>query len=235
MLAPFRVKICGITSVEDAVAAAEAGADAIGLNFYAKSPRHVEREQAKTIADAVRGKLQIVGLFVNAGSVEISQLHALIGFTAIQLHGDEVPAQIGQLQERLSKGSSALMPIIRAFRLKTPNFAPIQAFLTDCQRQNVSPSAVLVDAFSTTNLGGTGKTLDWNALASQWQNISLPAVLAGGLTPQNVRSAILSSQALAVDTASGVELSPGKKDAQAMNLFVSEAKAAWTELKKRSL
>lgn len=235
--APFKVKICGITSPEDALAVQVAGADALGLNFYPQSKRFVAISQANLIATAVRGKLQIVGLFVNSSVEDILQTNAATGLTAIQLHGDESPEFLFQLKEALRKEDrrsnqekNMKIPVVRAFRLNAEGFLPVSRYLAECQEKNAMPAAILMDAFEQGSFGGTGKSIDWPLFAHQRQKISLPMILAGGLTPQNVRQAILATGAIAVDTASGVELSPGKKDPAAMQQFTAEATAAWAEL-----
>ena len=218
----FRIKICGVTSVSDALAAVEAGADAIGLNFYSGSPRCIGVQEAKLIADAVSAEVDRVGVFVNAPADEIQQICQSAGLRAIQLHGDEPP----ELLKSLGHGWA----VIRARRLGNRG---LQAICDDiancCQSAGFGPDAILIDAAMSGAYGGTGRTVDWSLLLDyqQWLG-DVPLVLAGGLTPDNVAEAIQTVRPHAVDVSSGVESSPGIKDAIKMRDFVIAAREAFS-------
>ena len=197
----FHVKICGITRTEDARAAAAAGADAIGLNFYAGSQRCVSRQQAGEIVAQLPAGVLPVGLFVNADAHDVCRLFDELKLGLIQLHGDEPPEYLAQLGTR---------PVMRAFRLGAEDWQPIVEYLDRCRRLGCLPRMVLIDAFQPGQYGGTGQTADWSLLADWRTRLGdLPLVLAGGLTPENVVAAIEAVHPIAVDTASGVEVSPG--------------------------
>ena len=218
----FRIKICGITNVDDARAVVEAGADALGLNFYPKSPRYVERDQARAIVDALPKDVVKVGLFVNADADDVRRTFDDLGLDLIQLHGDEPPSFLGQLGDR---------PVMRAFRLDRRGLEPVGEYLEDCRRLGCPPRLVLVDAHVKGLYGGSGKTADWHALKDYPLDILFPPlVLAGGLVPGNVAEAIRTARPTAVDTASGVESSPGRKDRALVEAFVAEARAAFDEI-----
>jgi len=215
----FSVKICGITTVDDALMVADAGADAIGLNFYPRSPRYVAMSDAVAIVRALPPTVVRVGLFVNAASEDVCCSFDTLGLDLIQLHGDEPPSFLSQLGPR---------PVMKAFRIGPSGLAPVREFLDECGRLGCRPRFVLLDALVTGAYGGTGKLADWSAAQEYRHDDSLPPmVLAGGLTPTNVAEAIRSTGTRAVDTASGVESSPGRKDSEAVKAFVRSAKAAW--------
>ena len=217
----FRVKICGITSVEDARAVAAAGADAVGLNFYAKSPRYVTPEKAREIIDALPDELVKVGLFVNAPAEEVCETFDQLGFDLIQLHGDEPPEFLARLSGR---------PVMRAFRLGEAGLGPVRGYLADCRQLECVPRLVLVDACVEGSYGGTGEVADWRTLRGYPRDsICPPLVLAGGLTPDNVAQAIRTVRPAAVDTASGVEARPGRKDPAAVEAFLRAARRAFGE------
>jgi len=216
----FRIKICGITRVEDAHLAAAAGADACGLNFFAKSPRCVAFSTAAEICRQLPPSVVRVGVFVNAPVAEVIDTFDRLGLTAIQLHGDEPPEYLGQLGGR---------PVIRAFRLGPEGLSTIERYLARCEAQGVLPRMVLADAYRPGQYGGTGTRADWEALAGYgalpWK---LPLVLAGGLGPDNVAEAIRRVRPAAVDTASGVEAALGQKSAEGMRRFVAAAREAFS-------
>lgn len=215
----FRIKICGITCPEDAAAVAAAGADAVGLNFYAKSPRYVEPASARAIVDAVPAGVVKVGLFVNAPVEGVCRIVDRLGLDLVQLHGDEPPEYLAALGDR---------PVMRAFRLGPGGLGEIGEYLRRCEAAGCLPRLVLVDAFRPGKYGGTGETAEWWALADYRSSISSPpVVLAGGLTPENVREAIRTVRPAAVDTASGVESSPGRKDPARVAAFVRAAEEAF--------
>lgn len=216
----FRIKICGVTRPEDALVAAEAGADAVGLNFFAKSPRYVSLERARVIATAVSGGPLLVGVFVNATADEIARAAVAVPLGAIQLHGDE-PAEF---VARLPAGT----PVIRAARIGAAGLAAAAAYRDACAAGGRPLAAVLLDASVKVAVGeevvygGSGQRLDWPRVAAERGLLAgTPLVLAGGLTPVNVAEAIAVSRCDGVDTASGVESAPGVKDPQMVRAFVA--------------
>lgn len=216
----FRIKVCGITSVEDALLAAEAGADAIGLNFYDKSPRYVTTEAAQEICRALPAGVAKVGVFVNSLPKGIIATASRLGLDAVQLHGDEGPEFLAALGK---------LPVIKAFRCKESTLSGVEAFLNLCD-ESAHPIAILLDAHAPGTYGGTGQVLDWAGLHRERSKLrSIPLILAGGLTPLNVGEAIRLAQPEAVDTASGVESAPRKKDRDKVRAFVSAAQSALAE------
>ncbi|MEN6407528.1 MAG: phosphoribosylanthranilate isomerase [Thermoguttaceae bacterium] len=212
----FHIKICGMTNVADAVAAARAGADAVGLNFYAKSPRCITQETAKKIVAALPTGVVRVGLFVDTPSREICRLYDELPLDLIQLHGDQPPEFLSQLGDR---------PVMRAFRLGAGGLGPIQEYLNRCRGLGSMPQMILLDALVAGQFGGTGQTTDWQlAGAYAAESDRLPLVLAGGLTPSNVMDAIRLVRPDAVDVASGVEFRTGHKDASSVGAFVDAAR-----------
>jgi len=200
-----KVKICGITSVDDARLAVQYGADAIGLNFYPHSPRYVDLAKAEKIREAVPSGVWCVGVFVNAPRSAVEEIVSCLHLDAIQFHGDE--------KEEELKGWGR--KVIRAFRLRGGEL-PSQVLACGADY-------LLIDAYEESKYGGTGQTLSWDALGD------LPRdrlILAGGLTPENVAQAVRAVRPLAVDVASGVETSPGKKDPHKLEAFISHAQAA---------
>jgi len=215
----FRIKICGLTDVVDAVEAARAGADAIGLNFYPKSPRFIQPEQARPIVEALPAEVVKVGLFVNAPTADVCRTFDQLGLDLIQLHGDEPPTFLTHLGDR---------PVMRAFRLGGGRLSPVARYLDECRQLGYMPRLVLVDAHVKGAYGGTGQVADWQALKEYPLDTSVPPlVLAGGLTPDNVAEAIRAVRPAAVDTASGVEAVPGRKSDVLMQRFVTAATRAF--------
>lgn len=231
---PFRIKICGVTNSADALFAARAGADAIGLNFYPASKRFVSLEQAQTIAADVRqetdpSKVCLTGVFVNATQDEIVRTAQQVGLNAVQLHGDETPEFVVQLDDAL-RAVDPTPILIRAFRCRAANLEAEERFLLACERPYAPhvPQAVLLDAYQPGTYGGTGAAIDWNAVRLGRDQMSQrPIILAGGLTADNVAFAIAAARPDAVDVASGVESSPGKKDEVLVRNFVENAKRAF--------
>jgi len=214
----FRIKICGITRAADALLASDLGADAIGLNFYPPSPRSLTMDQAEEICQQVSGTLQRIGVFVNQGEDEIRRCVESLQLDAVQLHGDEPAELIKALHP---------IPVIRAFRCKEPGLAEVRSVLKALGQQQSMPAAVLLDAHLTGQYGGTGKVLDWQQLDPVDGTIDgCPLILSGGLTAENVGTAIRQARPWAVDTASGVESEPGRKDPGLLARFVEEAQAA---------
>lgn len=196
-----RVKICGITSVADGLAAAEAGADMIGLMFYDQSPRCLTLPQAVEISRALPPFVLRVGVFVNPDEDFVRRAITECGLSLLQFHGDEPSdfcTQFGVMS-------------VKALRVRdADSLLQLEHFHTD---------AFLLDAYSKAGLGGTGEKFNWN-LAIEAQNFGKPIFLAGGLTPENVADAVKKVKPFAVDVSSGVESAPGKKDAAKVRAFI---------------
>ena len=227
----FTVKICGLTTPGDAALAAAAGADAVGLNFVAGSPRVLGVAQAEAVAAAVPPGVLKVGVFAGATAVEIRRIAEAVGLDAVQLHGHLDGAGPGVDPPTLCAELAGLT-VIRAVRLDSSSdpLAAARAWLAAAAALGHPPAMVIVDAPVTRgtapgHLGGTGATADWAALAGA-RPLGPPMALAGGLTPDNVAAAIRASMAAAVDTASGVESAPGRKDPEKLRAFVAAARQA---------
>lgn len=205
-----KVKICGITSVGDCLAAATAGADMIGLMFYERSPRHVAWDTAAAIAGALPPHVLKVGVFVEPSVETVQRAIAECGVSLLQFHGDEPPefcTQFGVMS-------------LKAFQIRdTDSLAALPGYRTD---------AWLLDAFSPDARGGTGEQFNWE-LALEAKKLGRPIFLAGGLTPENVAEAVRQVQPFAVDVSSGVESAPGKKDPAKVRTFIAAAKSVATE------
>jgi phosphoribosylanthranilate isomerase len=199
-----RVKICGITSPDDARVAVEAGADALGFVFYDKSPRNINPLLAAKIIAGLPPFVQTVGLFVNEETEKIAWTADFCGLDLVQLHGDEEPEECAELSRR----------VIKAFRIQ--NIQSIEPM------QKYQVAGYLLDAWCPDCYGGTGKTFNWEMAAAAKQYG--PIILAGGLTPDNVAEAIAQVHPYAVDVSSGVESAPGKKDADKVREFIRRAK-----------
>jgi phosphoribosylanthranilate isomerase len=235
------VKICGFTNVPDAVAAADAGADAIGLNFFAGSKRRVDLATAQAIAAAVARRVTLVGVFVNHSASEILALASRVPLDVVQLHGDEPPSIGAALSAAADPrnreivgggvlGAGARAPAVwRAVRCRDlAATATAVAWVEAYQAAAGRPlDALLVDAYDPGEYGGTGKRADLTVFATLCEQLPrLPIWLAGGLTPENVAAAVASAHPAGVDTASGVEIAPGVKDADRMRRFVAAARSA---------
>ena len=246
----YRIKICGITTADDALLAAEAGADAIGVNFYEKSPRFVRPDDAGQIVDRLREEytaqqIQVFGVFVNSSLDDIlwtireANLYGPDRGFGIQLHGDEPPDLIRDLHRQglgptgellQTTGHIPTVPVVRAFRCRGSDLAAEEQYLKQCNQLGAIPQAVLLDAYAPGAYGGTGQCVDWTTVARERHRLSrLPLVLAGGLNPENVAAAIAAAKPDAVDVASGVESTPRKKDAAKVYSFVAAARAALAE------
>jgi phosphoribosylanthranilate isomerase len=201
-----RVKICGITRVEDALMAVNAGADAIGLVFYAKSPRFVTNEQAAEISKAVPPLVTRVALFLDADRQTVESVLKQVEIDLIQFHGRE-PVDFCEQFDR---------PYIKALGMKTAEHD--MEYLTSSADKYHSAKALLLDANAPGEAGGTGETFDWAAIGK----VSKPIILAGGLTPDNVRQAVDIVNPYAVDVSSGVERAPGIKDKAKVTAFVQQ-------------
>ncbi|MBS0211370.1 MAG: phosphoribosylanthranilate isomerase [Planctomycetes bacterium] len=223
----FHIKICGITSVGDAQHAARAGADAIGLNFYPGSKRFVSATQGAEIVAALPAGVAKVGVFVNATTSEVVSIVKQVGLNRVQLHGDEPPTLIHELAAQLPN-----TPIIKAFRIGPTALQPVEQYLTwSCTHGDASPPhAVLLDAAAPGEFGGTGVRFDWQLARQFIRRVGSdgpPLILAGGLTAENVAEAIAAVKPWGVDTASGVESSPGHKDPDKVTRFVAAARQAF--------
>ncbi|WP_447590819.1 phosphoribosylanthranilate isomerase [Aquipseudomonas campi] len=204
-MSAVRSKICGITRVEDALAAAAAGADAIGFVFYEKSPRAVTVEQAQRIVAALPPFVTTVGLFVNAGRDALREVLASVPLDLLQFHGDESQADC--------EGHNR--PYIKALRVRAGDDITAQ------MAQYPSASGILLDTFVEGVPGGTGEAFDWALVP---HDLPKPVILAGGLSPENVRAAIARVRPYAVDVSGGVEASKGIKDADKIRLFIREVR-----------
>jgi len=196
-----KVKICGITNLEDALLAAELGADALGFIFYSKSPRKVAPEAAREIIAQLPPFVASVGVFVDEAAAVVQELAARVGLDWIQLHGQESPEYCRNLGRRVIKG----------FRIQdAESLRPLADYREAAQ-------ALLLDTYKQGQVGGTGTAFDWRLAreAKPYGRI----ILAGGLTPENVAQAIAIAQPQAVDTASGTEAAPGRKDPAKLRAF----------------
>ena len=205
----MKVKICGITNLEDAVAAIEAGADLLGFNFYRKSARYIEPAAARSIVAQIRSSArrpQVIGVFVNSSALEIQSIMREVDLDQAQLHGDESIETVRQVGG------------FKAIRPQSLEEAEKQAKTYVVAGQ----PALLIDAYRKGEYGGTGQVGDWSLAAKIARQY--PILLAGGLTPENVAEAIRQVQPWGVDVASGVESAPGKKDTAKMKEFVSKAR-----------
>ena len=202
-----RSKICGITRVEDALAAVEAGADAIGLVFYAKSPRAVTVQQARSIINAMPPFVTTVGLFVDASRCELGEILDAVPLDLLQFHGDESPENCEGYHR----------PYIKALRVKPGDDIAAQVVLYK------NASGVLLDTYVPGIPGGTGEAFDWALVP---EGLSKPIILAGGLTAENVAQAIARVRPYAVDVSGGVEAAKGIKDAQKIRAFMQAVRAA---------
>jgi len=202
-----RVKICGITRPEDAVVAAGAGTDAIGLVFYPKSPRSVTIEQAQEICDVLPPFVTVVALFVDADHFEIEDVLTTIPVDLLQFHGSETPAEC----------QAFARPYIKAIRMKD------DADLVDAAMQYRTARGLLIDTFNPVEAGGTGEVFDWERVPD---GLDTPIILAGGLAADNVGAAIKQINPYAVDVSSGVELSKGIKSAEKIRAFIKAVDAA---------
>ncbi|WP_224247200.1 phosphoribosylanthranilate isomerase [Hyalangium gracile] len=204
-----RVKICGVTRLEDARTAWAAGADALGLNFYPRSPRYVEPATAAALGHTRPGLGAVVGVFVNESPDIIRARVRECGLTAVQLHGDEPPETCAGFG----------VPVIKALRVHGPeDVARARTYV------GAGDVATLLLDGAAPGYGGGGVTFDWS-LVAQLVDVGVPVLVAGGLTPGNVAEAVRATHPYGVDVASGVEASPGIKDPEAVRAFIRAAKA----------
>ncbi len=206
----LRIKICGITNLEDALAATEAGADALGFMFYRPSKRFVTPDAVTRIVEALPPAVSTVGVFVNEDAETICELKQRCQLDTIQLHGDESPSFAEQIPGR----------VIKAFRVDSADApAAAQAYRT---------SAWLFDSYSAKGRGGTGEQFNWDWVRAT-HPYSRPVFIAGGLTPENVGDCVRATLPYGLDVSSGVEDSPGKKSALKMTQLMASARLAASE------
>lgn len=200
------VKICGITNLADAQAAVDAGADALGFMFYEPSARNIAPAAAREIIAQLPARVAKVGVFVNAPAETIRRIAAECGLDTVQLHGEETPEFCAQF---------APLKVWKAVRVRDENsLSGLHGYKTD---------AWLLDSFVAGHAGGTGEKFNWN-LAVTTKDLGCPIILAGGLTPENIATAVQQVRPFGVDVSSGVESAPGKKDAARVKAFIQAAK-----------
>ena len=201
-----RVKICGITNLEDAFLAVNLGADALGF-IFAKSPRRIEPEKAREIIDNLPPLVSKVGVFGDENGEKVKEAAAFCGLDTLQFHGDESPSYCQNFR--------SLFKVIKSFRIRNlKSLKPLSLYSVD---------AILLDTYSKEAMGGTGKTFNWG-IAKEAQGFGRPLILSGGLNPSNVTRAINLVEPYAVDVSSGVELSPGRKDPEKLRAFFEAVK-----------
>ncbi|APC14869.1 N-(5'-phosphoribosyl)anthranilate isomerase [Pseudomonas frederiksbergensis] len=206
-MSAVRSKICGITRIEDALAAVDAGADAIGFVFYAKSPRSVTVQQARAIIAALPPFVTTVGLFVNASRCELGEILDAVPLDLLQFHGDETPADCEGYHR----------PYIKALRVKAGD-----DIAASCDAY-AKASGILLDTYVEGIPGGTGEAFDWSLIP---QGLSKPIILAGGLSAANVVEAIARVHPYAVDVSGGVEQSKGIKDHAKIRAFIQAVRSS---------
>ena len=204
-----RVKICGITRVEDARAAIDSGADALGLVFYSKSPRYVELSVAANIARTIGPFVTTVGLFVNAEAAQVREAVKTVGLDLLQFHGDEDEAYCAQFD----------MPYIKAIRMSP------ELDVKEVVTKYPSARGFLFDAWNKDKYGGTGETFEWDRLSILKESVDtdIPFILAGGLIPENVDQAVAAVKPYAIDVSGGVEQSPGIKSPELIQQFIDRS------------
>jgi phosphoribosylanthranilate isomerase len=200
-----RIKICGLTREQDVLAAASLGADAFGLVFYEKSPRHVTVQQAAQLARALPPFVTIVGLFVNPSVDYVCEVLAKVPLDVLQFHGEEPPKFCGQFGK----------PFLKAIRVRAG------VDLVQCASRYAEAQGLLLDAFVEGTQGGTGESFDWSLIP---HDLPLPVILSGGLHAGNVAAAVGQVRPYAVDVSSGVEAAKGIKDAAKIAAFIQEVK-----------
>jgi phosphoribosylanthranilate isomerase len=213
MVSAPRIKLCGITSLDDARLAVDAGAWAVGCILWPQSPRACDPAEAGRIVTALRRRAHICGVFVNPHLDEVTELVDALGLTMVQLHGDEGPAFCAEVARRTGA------KIIKAAAVSTQaDVQALESFHTDFH---------LLDAYRPGLRGGTGETFDWDLVRAR--RSSIPLVISGGLRPDNVGEAIAAIHPFAVDTASGTEAAPGVKDPAKVAAFVDAVNATAAE------
>ncbi len=197
-----KIKICGITNIEDAQSAVDFGADAVGF-IFAESPRRIEPDRARFVIEGLKGDVMKVGVFVNEGLENIRRIAGTCGLDAVQLHGDESPELCSQLRQ---------WKLIKAIRVKDEkSLGQIPAYK--------DVFACLLDTYSKEAYGGTGETFDWR-LAVKAKSFGRPIILSGGLSIDNIEEAIIAVRPYGVDISSSIEQKPGKKDIRLMERMI---------------
>lgn len=205
------VKICGITNLEDALAAVGSGADALGFNFYRRSPRYLEARAARFITEQLPAGVLSVGVFVDEEPETVRRVAREAGVRAVQMHGSEPPRHCLALKETLT--------VIKALRVG-------ESFRPESVREYAA-DAILLDAYSPRDHGGTGQTFDWS-IARRTAALAPKLFLAGGLSPANVAQAVAAVRPFAVDACSRLESAPGRKDARLVAEFIRAARQCET-------
>jgi phosphoribosylanthranilate isomerase len=209
-----RVKVCGITRLEDAELATQLGAWALGMIFYERSPRRCSMEQAQRIAAAMRRRVELCGVFVNAPLDEIARVSEVLELTMLQLHGDEGPAFCLEAARRTGA------KVAKAVQVSGPgDLRDLERFHVDYHLLDARAEAPDKQGLR----GGTGETFDWKLLAARRSKV--PLILSGGLGSGNVAEAIAATHPFAVDTASGTEAAPGHKDPDRLSAFFAAARS----------
>jgi phosphoribosylanthranilate isomerase len=217
-MATIRIKICGVKTPTDVAACADAGADAVGVNFHPGSPRYVDPKDSQALLRSIPPLLAGVGVFVGLPMRQVTALAYQLGLRGIQYHG-----------ENRELSDPFPFSLIAAFRIRDrKSINAIDTYLEMCRSFGQLPAAILLDAFVDGQHGGTGQTAPWDLIAKYRPGV--PVILAGGLTPENVGEAIRIVRPDAVDVASGVEESPGRKDAEKVRRFIGEARNAAARL-----
>lgn len=209
-----RIKICGVTTPADARFAADAGADAVGLNFYPKSPRYVTPQQAAALVRALPAFTAAVGVFVGMPLRQVCAVAYQLGLRGVQTYDDQPPNE-----------DTFPFAHVPAFRVKdAAGLEHVRRFVEAARAIGRTPAAVLIDSHVEGQMGGTGHRAPWELLSGF--DVGVPLVLAGGLTPENVGEAVALVRPWGVDVASGVESAPGVKDPEKVTRFVKNARAA---------
>ena len=208
-MSQYFIKICGVTTYDDAVSVIDAGATAIGFNFFSKSKRYINPVAAKEIAEKIRGKISIVGVFVDEELQSVKSIAAAVKLTYCQFHGSEEPEYVNTFPNA-----------IKSFRINDS--------LKNVYFDDYKAAAFLLDAYDEKEFGGTGKQFNW--LLAREANEFGKIILAGGLNENNVSNAIEIVQPWGVDVSSGVEIEPGKKDKRKIEQFVQNARNSFEQL-----
>ncbi|MDY3554658.1 phosphoribosylanthranilate isomerase [Gemmata sp. JC717] len=209
-----RIKICGVTTPEDARFAADAGADAVGLNFYPQSPRYVAPQQAAALVRALPAFTSAVGVFVGTPMRQACAIAFQLGLRGVQSYDDHPPTE-----------DTFPFAHVPAFRVKDrEGLEAVRRFVDAAVAAGRPPAAVLIDSFVVGQMGGTGHRAPWQLL--QQFDVGVPLILAGGLTPENVEEAVATVRPWGVDVASGVERAPGVKDPDKVARFVQNVRRA---------
>lgn len=203
-----RIKICGLTHLEDAIMTVEAGADALGFVFYAQSKRYIEPMLARIICERLPAFVSSVALVVNASDHLIQEICTTVRPSYIQFHGDE------SVEDCIRWN----YPYIKALRMK-PNTNPLDEIIQHCEKGSEWCRGILLDTYHSAQAGGTGESFDWTTIPSQ-EKYPFPLILAGGLTPTTIENAVKTVQPWGVDVSSGVEYAPGRKCPAKVRAFI---------------